>query len=76
MTGPEPATEERCAELREALDSARSRIAPPRDAGFMESSEASVEMPMPATDAPANEDLNAEIRRLEQALREAGCEEN
>jgi len=75
MTGPEPATAERCAELREALESARARLAPPRDAGFTESSTASVEMPLPTTDAPGDEDVEAEIRRLEQALREAGCDD-
>ncbi len=75
MTTSEPASPERCEELREALASARARLVPPRDAGFTESSTASVEMPAPTTDAPGDYDAEADIARLEQALREAGCEE-
>ena len=67
---PEPATQERCEELRDALNSARARLETPRDS----TTPMSLEVPSPGSD-PINDDVAAEIERLEQALREAGCEE-
>ena len=69
-TAREPASAERCEELRDALNSARAHLEPPRDS----TTPMSVEVPSPGSD-PINDDVAAEIARLEQALREAGCED-
>ncbi|MEX1023347.1 MAG: hypothetical protein WD058_09390 [Dehalococcoidia bacterium] len=62
-----------CEHLHEALKDARARLEPPqRDTSFQGAQTAVVLDPGDTT-PDASADVHAEIRDLEQALREAGC---
>lgn len=68
------ADSERCEELRNALDAARARLEPPQRTA----SEGVQRMvvPDPGDTMPGGTpEVHRQIRQLEQALREAGCED-
>jgi len=68
------ANEERCEELHEALDAAKAAIEPPMQ-GAVDRGPGGVVAARDIELQPQvrSEDLEEEIRRIEQALRDEGC---
>ncbi len=72
MPNPQKANDRTCEELRAALEAAQASIEPPSErTGFQGAQGAQIVTPTPEV----NQDVYERIRNLEQALREAGCEE-
>lgn len=68
-------TSDRCEELRKALRDARSRLNPPTSDVAPSSPQGPfIEANRGDTTSDAGPGLEQEIRQLEQALRDAGCE--
>ncbi len=68
------ANEERCNELREALTAAHAQMSPPMQ-NAADHGAAGIAPPVSVSSEPAlSPELEEDIRRLEQALRDEGCE--
>jgi hypothetical protein len=66
--------EQRCEELRNALKDARSRLNPPTADSALQGAQAARNIDPGDTTPDADPGLWDQIRNIERALRDAGCE--